>query len=184
MYYAKIKKNDISNGPGVRTSLYVSGCRHHCKGCFNSEAWDFLFGKEFTKDTITEIIEASRPNYIEGLTIVGGEPLEPENQEEVLNTIKAFRKNFPNKTIWLFSGFLFDKQILKQMCKNLPYTKEILENIDVLVDGKFEEDLKDPLLGFRGSSNQRIIDVPKSLKENKIILNEKQYMKEERGKWN
>ena len=115
MYYAKIKKNDISNGPGVRTSLYVSGCRHHCKGCFNSEAWDFLFGKKFTKDTIDEIIEASRPSYIEGLTIVGGEPLEPENQEEVLNTIKAFRKNFPNKTIWLFSGFLFDKQILKQI---------------------------------------------------------------------
>ena len=184
MYYAKIKKYDVSNGPGVRTSLYVSGCRHKCKGCFNQEAWDFFFGKPFTEETIQEIIDSSNPDFIEGLTIVGGEPLEPENQEEVWKTIQAFRKVYPKKTIWLFSGFLFEQQILKQMCHQLPYTRDILENIDVLVDGKFVENLKDPLLGFRGSSNQRIIDVPASLKQNKIILHDKQYMKEERNQWN
>ena len=115
---------------------------------------------------------------------MGGEPLEPENQEEVWKTIQAFREAYPKKTIWLFSGFLFDQQITKHMCHKLPYTRDILENIDVLVDGKFVEELKDPLLGFRGSSNQRIIDVPASLKQKKVILHDKQYMKEERNQWN
>ena len=183
MYYGKIKKYDISNGPGVRTSLYVSGCRNHCKGCFNPETWNFLYGHEFTDDTLKEIIDASKPDYIEGITIVGGEPLEPENQETVLEIIKEFKKRYPSKTIWMFSGYTYDGQI-KKWCKELPWTKEIINNLDVLVDGKFEIDLKDPELGFRGSSNQRIIDIKKTLKEGKIVLHEKQYNKETKKVWN
>lgn len=182
MYYGKIKKYDISNGPGVRTTLYVSGCRNCCKGCFNPETWNFKYGKEFTSETLKEIMDACNHDYIEGLTIVGGEPFEPENQKTVLEVIKTFKEKYPTKTIWIFSGYTYDGQ-LKKWTKELPYTKEILMNLDVLVDGKFEEDLKDPELGFRGSSNQRIIDIPKTLKENKIVLHEKQYNKETKKVW-
>ncbi len=174
MKYAKIKKYDIANGEGVRVSLYVTGCNHHCKGCFNSEIWDFTSGEDFTEDTINEIITDLDKPYITGLTLLGGEPLEEVNQQGILPLLKKVKELLPNKTIWLYSGFTYE-QIQKMPFKE---TNEILKIIDVLVDGKFEEDLFDANLYFRGSSNQRIIDIPKSIKENKIVLHEKNKKKE------
>lgn len=170
MKYAKIKKHDIANGEGIRVSIFVSGCNHHCKGCFNYEAWDFNYGNYFTNETINEIISFLKPDYINGITFLGGEPMEYSNQKGILPLIRKIKMIYPNKTIWLYSGFTFEELI------EMPYneTKEILENIDVLVDGKFIEELFDANLYFRGSSNQRIIDVKKTLSNNnKIILHEK-----------
>lgn len=171
MKYAKIKKCDVANGPGVRVSLFVSGCNHHCKNCFNREAWDFNYGKEFTEDEQNEIIEDLKPEYITGLSLLGGEPFERTNQEGLVPLIKKVKEKYPNKKIWCYTGFTFDNQIIGEMIKkeDRKTTKEMLENIDYIVDGKFVEELKDPKLRFRGSSNQRIIDVKKSLRENKII---------------
>lgn len=169
MKYAKIKKTDVANGPGVRVSIFVSGCHHHCEGCFNSEAWDFNYGNDFTEDTIQEIIEAMNHDYITGLSLLGGEPFELINQKGLLPLLKKVKDVYPDKTIWAYSGFLYDE--LKEM--DYPETKEILSLIDVLVDGKFVESLKDPNLYFRGSSNQRVIDMKKTLKNNKIVLHEK-----------
>lgn len=171
MKYAKIKKCDVANGPGVRVSLFVSGCNHHCKNCFNREAWDFNYGKEFTEDEQNEIIEDLKPEYITGLSLLGGEPFERTNQEGLVPLIKKVKEKYPNKKIWCYTGFTFDNQIIGEMIKKegRKTTKEMLENIDYIVDGKFVEELKDPKLRFRGSSNQRIIDVKKSLRENKII---------------
>ena len=163
MKYAKIKKTDVANGPGVRVSIFVSGCHHHCEGCFNSEAWDFNYGNDFTEDTIQEIIEAMNHDYITGLSLLGGEPF------ELIPLLKKVKEVYPDKTIWAYSGFLYDE--LKEM--DYPETKEILSLIDVLVDGKFVESLKDPNLYFRGSSNQRVIDMKKTLKSKKIVLHEK-----------
>ncbi len=182
MYYSGIKKNDISNGPGIRTSIYVSGCRNCCKGCFNPETWNFKYGKLFDEEVLEDFIDASLQNHIEGITILGGEPFEPENQETVLNIILKFKEKNKDKSIWMFTGYLFDDHIEK-WCTELPYTKGIIDNIDVLVDGKFDEALKDLELGFRGSSNQRIIDVKKSLKEGYIVLHEKQNSKQEKKIW-
>lgn len=169
MKYAKIKKTDVANGPGVRVSIFVSGCHHHCEGCFNSEAWDFNYGNDFTEDTIQEIIEAMNHDYITGLSLLGGEPFELINQKGLLPLLKKVKEVYPDKTIWAYSGFLYDE--LKEM--DYPETKEILSLIDILVDGKFVESLKDPNLYFRGSSNQRVIDMKKTLKNNKIVLHEK-----------
>lgn len=168
MKYAKIKKYDVANGPGVRVSIFVSGCNHHCKGCFNKEAWDFNYGQEFTEDTINEILEAMRPNYISGLTLLGGEPFEPINQKGLLKLVRKVKKEYPEKDIWAYSGYLFDKDIMERQVKQLKETRELLSYIDVLVDGKFVENLKNPNLYFRGSSNQRIIDVKESLEYDKI----------------
>ena len=168
MKYAKIKKYDVANGPGVRVSIFVSGCNHHCKGCFNKEAWDFNYGQEFTEDTINEILEAMRPNYISGLTLLGGEPFEPINQKGLLKLVRKVKKEYPDKDIWAYSGYLFDKDIMGRQVKQLEETRELLSYIDVLVDGKFVENLKNPNLYFRGSSNQRIIDVKESLEYDKI----------------
>lgn len=173
MYYATIKKYDVANGPGVRVSLFVSGCTHHCKNCFNSVAWDFKYGNVFTEETIEEIIEALDKSYIEGLSLLGGEPFELSNQEGILPLIQEVKKKFPNKTIWAYSGYLYDEYLLPLSRKN-DTTRTILENIDVLVDGKFVEELKNPRLLFRGSSNQRIIDVQESLKQDKVVIHEKQ----------
>lgn len=170
MKYANIKKYDIANGPGVRVSLFVSGCKHHCKGCFNEIAWDFNYGKEFSSDVQDEIIAALKPDYIEGLTILGGEPFEPENQRGLLSFLKRVREELPNKTIWAFSGFILDKEILGTSRANCEVTNELLSLIDVLVDGRFEEDKKDIALIFKGSSNQRIIDLRKTRKEGHIVL--------------
>ncbi len=172
MNYADIKIADVANGLGVRVSLFVSGCNHHCKGCFNEEAWDFNYGKEFTNDTIDEIIKDLNNPYIAGLSLLGGEPLEYENQKGILPLVKKVKQIYPEKNIWCYTGFTFDKDVIDGMCKKWEDTKELLSYIDVIVDGKFEEDKKDLSLRFRGSSNQRIIDVQKSLKENKVILYE------------
>lgn len=174
MKYATIKKHDIANGPGVRVSLFVSGCNHHCKGCFNEEAWDFNYGKCFNEETINEIIDALNKDYINGLSLLGGEPFELVNQQGLLPLLKKVKELYPDKTIWAYSGFTYE-ELLKMKYEE---TKEILNLIDVLVDGKFDEDLKDPLLYFRGSSNQRIIDMSKTRKNNKIVLHEKNSRRE------
>lgn len=170
MNYALIRENDIANGPGVRTSLFVSGCRHHCKGCFNPETWNFNYGNPFTQAEIDKIIDASRPSFIEGLTLLGGEPFEPENQDALIELLTQFKAELPNKKIWCYSGFSFEKDLLPKARQNQESVNKLLELIDVLVDGKFVEELKSPALLFRGSSNQNIIDVKASLSQNKMIL--------------
>lgn len=170
MYYADIKKADVANGVGVRISLFVSGCTHRCKGCFNEEAWDFYFGNEFTEKEIDKIIELMDYSYISGLTLLGGEPLEHVNQQGLLPLLREVTKKFPNKNIWCYSGYTFETDILEKMCKEWKETPELLSYIDVLVDGEFDIDKADMKLRFRGSRNQRIIDVKKSLKENKTVL--------------
>lgn len=169
MNYAEIKYNDVANGPGVRTSLFVSGCTHRCKGCFNEIAWDFNYGQPFTEDTIKTILESLKPSYIAGLTILGGEPFEHSNQQGLLPLLRAVKKEFPDKDIWCFSGYLFDKDICERMCKEYDETSEMLSYIDVLVDGEFVEELKDLMLKFKGSSNQRTILVQESLKTGSIV---------------
>lgn len=171
MNYANIKNTDIANGDGVRVSLFVSGCTHHCKNCFNPETWDFCYGKPFTKDVEDKIIKMLEPSYIQGLTLLGGEPMEPQNQKTLLPFLKRIREIYGNtKTIWCYTGYVLDRDLLKDSRAKCEYTNELLENIDVLVDGPFVEALKNISLKFRGSSNQRIIDLPKTLKQNKVIL--------------
>lgn len=172
MKYAKIKKCDVANGPGVRVSLFVSGCNHHCKNCFNREAWDFNYGQEFTENEQNEIIEDLKPEYITGLSLLGGEPFERTNQEGLVPLVKKVKQTYPDKKIWCYTGFTFDKQILGEMIEkeNRESTKEMINNIDYIVDGRFVEELKDPKLRFRGSSNQRIIDVKKSLEQKEIVI--------------
>lgn len=169
MNYADIKVADVANGQGVRVSLFVSGCNHHCKGCFNSQAWDFNYGKKFTENEIEKIIEELNHPYISGLSLLGGEPLEQCNQQGLLPLVKKVKEKFPEKNIWCYTGYTFDKDITDNMLENWPETQELMRHIDVLVDGKFEEDQKDLRLKFRGSKNQRIIDVQKSLKAHKVI---------------
>lgn len=166
---AAIKKNDIANGVGVRVSLFVSGCRHHCKNCFNKEAWDFNFGKKFTSEIMEEIMSALEKDFISGLTVLGGEPFENENLDGVFAVVKECRKRFPQKNIWCYTGFDFEKDVVGKMVKVSKTSNELVRYLDVVVDGKFEEDKKDLKLRFRGSSNQRIIDVKESLKENKVV---------------
>lgn len=170
MNYAEIKYCDVANGPGVRTSLFVSGCSHHCPGCFNEIAWDFNYGKPFTQDTIDSIIESLKPDYIQGLTLLGGEPFEYSNQKGLLPLVRQVREVLPQKDIWCFTGFLFDKDIIENMCKKWKETNKLLSYIDVLVDGRFVEELKNLNLKFKGSENQRTILVNESLKSGNVIL--------------
>ena len=170
MNYAAIKKNDIANGPGVRVSLFVSGCRHHCRGCFNRKAWDFSYGQPFTQDTIEEILSALAPSYVAGLSLLGGEPLEPENQAPLLSLARQFKARFPEKTLWCYTGFSFETDLLTLSVGDSEILRELLSYIDVLVDGRFMEEKKDLSLIFRGSSNQNIIDMPKSLEAGRMIL--------------
>ena len=151
-------------------SVFVSGCTHHCKNCFNEEAWDFHYGNEFTQKEIDKVIELMDHSYVAGLSLLGGEPFEHINQQGLLPLVKIVKEKFPDKNIWCYSGYTFENDIIDRMCKEWKETPEFLSYIDVLVDGKFEEDKKDLSLRFRGSSNQRIIDVKKSLKENKTVL--------------
>lgn len=167
MNYAEIKNCDIANGPGVRVSLFVSGCTHHCPGCFNEVAWDFDYGKPFTRETEDAILDMLRPDYVRGLTLLGGEPFEPQNQEAVVGLLRRIRQELPGKSVWAFSGYLFDKDILSG---RLGDTREYLSYLDVLVDGPFVEAKKNLSLRFRGSENQRLIDVPASLKAGRVIL--------------
>ena len=168
--YADIKKVDVANGPGVRVSLFVSGCTHHCKNCFNPETWNFEYGKPFTKETENYIIECLSPSYIDGLSLLGGEPFEPDNQKVLLPFLRRVKNDLPNKTIWCYTGYLFDKELLNESRARCEFTDKMLSLIDVIVDGEFVQDLYDISLAFRGSSNQRIIDVQKSLESGEIKL--------------
>ncbi len=166
MNYAAIKNCDIANGPGVRVSLFVSGCTHRCKGCFNEVAWDFAYGEPFTEDTVETILDMLRPPYIRGLTLLGGEPFEPRNQGAVVDLLRRVRQTLPQKSIWAFSGYLFE-----DICSGrLGDTREYLSFLDVLVDGPFVEEQKNLSLRFRGSENQRLIDVPASLASGTVVL--------------
>ncbi len=170
MKYATIKWYDISNGPGVRVSLYVSGCRNHCKNCFNPETWDFNYGEPFTEDIEKKIIEGLKPDYIKGFTLLGGDPFEPENQKVLAPFLETLRKAYPEKSFWAFTGYDYEKDLLTGKLGGADNVMRMLNCLDVLVDGRFVEDLKDFNLKFRGSANQRIILLKPSLKEDKIIL--------------
>ncbi len=164
MRYNKIRKMDISNGEGIRVSIFMQGCAFHCEGCFNPETWDFDGGKELTDETIDRILELCGSDTIAGLSILGGEPMHAKNIEGTTKLAKAFKEKYPNKTLWVWSGFLFDRDLKD---------KEVLKYIDVLVDGQFDISKYSPILKWKGSSNQRVIDVQKSLKEKEIVLYEK-----------
>ncbi|MGN1348163.1 MAG: anaerobic ribonucleoside-triphosphate reductase activating protein [Acutalibacteraceae bacterium] len=170
MNYCNIKNCDIANGTGVRVSLFVSGCRNHCNGCFQKETWDFSYGEEFTKETEDKILEMLAPTYINGLTILGGEPFEEENQRALLPFVKRVRAAYPEKDIWVFSGYTLEEMLTEGMRPGCEVTGELLSLIDILVDGRFEEDKKNISLKFRGSENQRIIDLKKSAGTGKIVL--------------
>lgn len=170
MHYAEIKKCDIANGPGIRVTLFVSGCTHRCQNCFNEETWDFKYGSPFTADTENELINALRPAYVKGLTLLGGEPLEHSNQRGLLPFIRRVKKELPGKDIWCYTGYTFERDVLERMCAEWEETRELLSYFDVLVDGEFVQALKDLGLRFRGSSNQRIIDLPESLRTGKTVL--------------
>ena len=173
MNYAEIKYNDIANGIGVRTSLFVSGCRHHCKNCFNYMTWDFDYGKPFTQDIEDKIINSIEPEWINGLSLLGGEPFEKENQKDLIKLLKRFHKLYPKKDVWCYSGFTIEEILGKTEPKSRCFGEnsvELLKQIDVLVDGRFVEEKKSLMLKFRGSSNQRIIDVNKALDSGKIVL--------------
>lgn len=171
MYYGEIKKCDIANGEGVRTTLFVSGCTNHCKDCFQPQTWDFCFGKPFTREVEDEIIASLQPYYINGLTLLGGEPFEPENQRALVPFLHRVRAECPDKTVWCFSGFTLDRELLVDGSHpRCEVTDEMLSLIDVLVDGRFVSELKDITLRFRGSSNQRIIDMKKTLAAGEIVL--------------
>lgn len=168
MHFASIKNFDIANGVGVRVSLFVSGCNHHCKECFNQEAWDFNYGNEFTDEEANKIIEMLKPDYIKGLSLLGGEPMEIVNQKGILPLVKKVKELYPNKNIWCYSGFTFEQ--IEKMMEEFDTTRELVKYIDVLVDGKFMIEKKDISLKFRGSSNQRIIDLAKSLEKKEVVL--------------
>lgn len=161
MKYNKIRKMDISNGPGVRVSIFFQGCSFHCKNCFNPETWDFDGGKEFTDETIEHILDLCENEYIVGLSMLGGEPMNPTNLPGTTKLAKAFKERFPNKSLWSWSGYTFEDYVSKQ---------EVINYLDVLVDGQYKDELRDPRLKYAGSTNQRAIDVKKSLKKGKVVL--------------
>lgn len=174
MNYAEIKKCDVANGPGVRVSLFVSGCTHHCKECFNPETWDFNYGREFTDNTEEEIIKYMEPEYIKGLTLLGGEPLEHCNQQGLLPLLRKVKHIYPEKNIWCFTGYDFERDVTGHMLGEWEETKEMLSYIDVMVDGEFMADKKDLNLVFKGSSNQRTIMVQESMKCGEIVYWERE----------
>lgn len=192
MNYATIKKTDVANGPGIRVSLFVSGCTHQCKGCFNREAWDFGYGQRFTQETEQEILEALSPDYIRGLSLLGGEPMEPQNRGTVLSLVKKVRERYPKKDIWCYTGYDYEKDLLawmeqeadrevlqqrrgegaisQQRENGTGQMAQLLSLIDVLVDGEFVEEKKNLRLAFRGSDNQRLIDVKESLRQGRTVI--------------
>ncbi len=181
MNYAAIKKTDVANGPGIRVSLFVSGCRHRCRGCFNREAWDFHYGSVYTEDTEREILRALAPEYIRGMSVLGGEPMEPENRGTVLGLLREVRRNYPGKDIWCYTGYDFERDLLRWKAREelqegncsqageFSETAELLSLIDVLVDGPFVEERKNLRLAFRGSDNQRLIDVRTSVNQGQTV---------------
>lgn len=170
MYYGTIKTTDIANGIGVRVTLFVSGCTHHCKGCFQPETWDFQYGSPYTKSTEQQILNALNHDYIKGLTLLGGEPFEPENQRELVKLLRHVREHFPQKDIWCYTGYTYETDLVEDSRARCEVTDEMLSMIDVLVDGEFHEAEKNISLRFRGSENQRLIDLPKTKRQKKIIL--------------
>lgn len=170
MHYGNIKNCDIANGPGVRVSLFVSGCTRHCKDCFNRETWDFHYGQPFTQETIDQILAWLAPAYIRGLTVLGGEPFEPQNQPEVLKLLRQVRARYPEKSIWAFTGYTLDGHLLPGKLGPQEVTGELLTYLDVLVDGPFIAEQRDLTLRFRGSKNQRLIDMRKTLATGQIVL--------------
>jgi len=169
LYYGNIKKLDIANGEGIRTTLFVSGCRNHCERCFQPETWAFDYGKPFTEETVQAILDSLKPAYVNGVTLLGGEPFEPENQRELVRLLKRVRAEYPQKNVWSYSGYTLE-EIRGEGHPHCEVTEEMLSMIDVLVDGRFVEALKDIGLKFRGSSNQRIIDVKKSLESGEAVI--------------
>ena len=170
MNYATIKWYDISNGPGVRVSLYVSGCRNHCKGCFNPETWDFNYGEPFTPEVEEKIIKGLEPDYIKGFTLLGGDPFEPENQKVLAPFLKRLRERYPEKSFWCFTGYDYEADLLTGKLGDISLVMQMLSCLDVLVDGRFVEELKDLNLKFKGSSNQRTILVQQSLATDDVVL--------------
>lgn len=169
MNYGEIKKCDIANGEGIRVTLFVSGCTHHCKGCFQPETWSFSYGKTFDEAAMQEIFTALAPYYVNGLTLLGGEPFEPENQRGLLPLLKEVRARFPEKNIWCYTGYTLESDLLSESRARCECTDEMLSLLDVLVDGEFIEEKKDISLSFRGSSNQRILDVKKTLETGQAV---------------
>ena len=170
MYYGDIKDCDIANGPGVRVTLFVSGCTNHCENCFQPQTWDFCYGQPFTKDTEDKILLMLNRPYIKGLTLLGGEPFEPKNQVDLLPFVKRVRETYRDKTIWAFSGFTYEELNDKNAYPNCGVTEELLSNIDVLVDGRYVEKLRNISLRFRGSENQRLIDLRKTEIAGEVVL--------------
>ncbi len=171
MKIAQIKTNDIADGEGVRTSVFVSGCRHHCKGCFNEIAWDFEYGREYNKGVEEEILKSVEPAWIAGITLLGGEPFEPENCPGMIGLVKEFKKRYPQKTVWCYSGFTIDELAgIKPSRVKTEEALELLQLVDILVDGEYVEEKKNISLKFRGSENQRVIDVKKTLAEKQVVL--------------
>ncbi len=170
MNYADIKQYDVANGLGIRVSLFVSGCTHHCKNCFNKKNSGFHFGNPFTEAEIEKILEYLKPSYVSGLSLLGGEPFEPENQPGLLTLVKKVKEVYPDKDIWCYTGYLFDEDICGKMLDQVPETRELLACIDVLIDGPFIEERKNLKIRFRGSDNQRIIDVKKTMEAGEIVL--------------
>lgn len=181
MYYGTIKNCDIANGIGVRVSLFVSGCTNHCKNCFQPETWDFEYGQPFTRETEDRLLSMLEPSYINGLTLLGGEPFEPSNQRALLPFLKKVRERLPEKTVWAFSGFTLEELRQEGSHPHCEVTEEILGLLDVLVDGRFQEELKDISLRFRGSSNQRILDMRQTLKQGVPVLWEETFPQKENG---
>lgn len=175
MYYGTIKNFDVADGPGCRVSLFVSGCRNHCPGCFNQETWDFHYGQEFTAETEQLLLQALAPDYIQGLSLLGGDPFEPENQRELLRLLRSVKSAFPKKDIWAYTGYTLEKLQNAEGHPRCEATDEMLSMIDILVDGPFIEARKNIGLRFRGSDNQRIIDLPDTLKSGEIVISH--YMK-------
>ena len=170
MNYGEIKNCDIANGEGVRVSLFVSGCTHHCKGCFNPCTWDFDYGKPFTEETENQLLQLLSPEYINGLTLLGGEPMEPENQRGLIGFLRKAKKTYPHKDIWCYTGYTLEKDLQNEGKAVCEVTEEMLSLIDVLVDGEFVLEKKNISLAFRGSENQRIINLPETLKSGRIVI--------------
>ena len=164
---------DVANGEGMRVSVFVSGCRNHCKGCFQPQTWDFNYGREYTPEIEQFIIDELSKSYYDGITILGGDPMEPENQEPVLQLLRRIKKELPDKNVWAYTGYVYDRDLVpggKRFVDGV--TRELLESIDILIDGRFVEELKNLMLNFRGSSNQRIIKMKETLETGKVVLSE------------
>ena len=170
MYYGEIKRMDVANGIGIRATLFVSGCTNRCKNCFQPQTWNFCYGQEFTEETLAELMDALKPSYVRGLTLLGGEPFEPANQRVLVDVLRRVRAAYPEKDVWVFSGFTLDEELMKDSYARCEVTDEMLSMVDVLVDGRYVDELRDLALQFRGSSNQRIIDMNRTRAEGKIVL--------------